>query len=98
MTVIKGFINIQKVDNGKLSFYTGADIHPDEASAKSCASKNTIGQVYLAFEYEPDTKRTRDMRGYYAEKQMEERRLSERIGEKVKRKYQRKIKEDIQKD
>lgn len=98
--IIKGYINIQRLEqpNGKVSFCTGSDIHPEEESAKRCASKNTVGQVYVAFEYEPEIKRTRDMRGYHAEKQMEDERLSERIGEKVKRKYQRKTKEQVQED
>lgn len=93
--IIKGYINIQRLEqpNGKIAFYTGSDIHLDEESAKKCSSKRTVGQVYIAFEYEPEIKQTRDMRGFYAEKQMEDERLSERIGEKIKRKYQRKIKE-----
>jgi len=94
--IIKGFINIQNVTNtsGKTQVYTGGDIHATEEAAKLIANKNTIGQIYIAFEYEPEAKRTRDMRAYYGEKELEEGRFSERIGVKAKRKYTRKVKEE----
>ncbi len=46
--VIKGFINIQA--NPKGGFYTAADIHDTVEKAKAVASKQTITQVYIAFE------------------------------------------------
>ncbi len=70
--IVKGFINIQKSDNG---FYTGADIHETEEAAKLNASKNTVGSVYIAME--PKELRT------YVKKQVEEER--EEVGIRSKR-------------
>lgn len=82
--VIKGYINIQMVEvRGKVSFYTGCDIHPDLDTAKRVAGKNTIQQLYIAFDTE-DTKvkRERDMTDYHAKKEETEQLLQERVREK----------------
>ena len=82
--VIKGYVNIQMVENrGKVSFYTGCDIHPDIESAKRVASKNTVQQVYIAFDTEDSKqKRERDMTDYHAKKEETEQLLQERVREK----------------
>ena len=47
--VKKGWINIQR--NPKGGFYTGGDIHDDVETAKRFATKNTLCQQFIAFEY-----------------------------------------------
>lgn len=90
--VIKGYINIQRCETtpGRVSFYTGADIHLDEESAKKFASKNTIAQVYIAFETDPKIKREKDMTEFYAKKEETEERVQKRVREKSKRTYRKK--------
>lgn len=51
--ILSGWINIQHYTGNPSiinSYYTGADIHPSEESAKKVASKYTVAQVYVACE------------------------------------------------
>lgn len=86
--VIKGYVNIQRLEHaGRVSYYTGSDIHADIDSAKRVANKNTVLQIYIAFDTEDMTvhRRERDMTEYYAKKELAEERVQIRAGEKSKR-------------
>lgn len=83
MTMITGWVNMQK---GTAGFYTGGDIWPTEEEAKKRASQFTVGQFYIRFEHEPDSKRKRDMTKYYEKKDMAKREVEEWLRAKSKRK------------